>query len=119
MQELGGTGKGYTNPPETFAARDLSFFCFIQQNENGCYTCEMCNDMSITADDLQNHLHSNHLNLKRGAFVNECFEKVSDHHDYKMWQEEVANIPLVTFASEEQKESYKKRKNHIKYRRKT
>ena len=108
MQELGGTGKGYTNPPETFAARDLSFFCFIQQNENGCYTCEKCNDMSITADDLQNHLHSNHLNLKRGAFVNECFQKVSDHHDYKMWQEEVANIPLVTFASEEEKGSYNK-----------
>ena len=64
--------------------------------------------MSITADDLQNHLHSNHLNLKRGAFVNECFEKVSDHHDYKMWQEEVANIPLVKFASEEEKGSYNK-----------
>ena len=23
MKELGGTGKSYTNPPETFAARDL------------------------------------------------------------------------------------------------
>ena len=37
-----------------------------------------------------------------------CFEKVSDHHDYKMWQEEVDRIPLVTFASEEEKESYNK-----------
>ena len=67
-------------------------------------TCEKRNDMFITADDLQNHLHSNHL--ARGFFL--LFEKVSDHHDYKMWQEEVANIPLVTFASEEEKESYNK-----------
>ena len=106
MQELGGTGKNYRNPPETFAARDLSFFSFIQQNESGCYTCENCNRMSITDDELQKHLHLNDLNLKQGAFVNECFEKVSDHPDYKMWQEEVVNIPLVTFASEEEKESY-------------
>ena len=84
MQELGGTGKNYRNPPETFAARDLSFFSFIQQNESGCYTCENCNRMSITDDELQKQLHLNHLNLKQGAFVNECFEKVSDHPDYKM-----------------------------------
>ena len=86
----------------------LTFFGFIQLNENGCYTCEKCNQMSITADDLQKHLHLNHLNSKRGAFVNECFEKVSDHHDYKMWQEEVTDIPLVTFASEEEKELHDK-----------
>ena len=103
MKELGGTGKGYTNPPETFAARDLSFFGFIKLIENGCYTCEKCNQMSITANDLQKHLHLNYLNSKRGAFVTECFEKVNDHHDYKMWQEEVTDIPLVTFASEEEK----------------
>ena len=44
----------------------------------------------------------------RGAFVNECFEKVSDHHEYKMWQEEVTDIHLVTFASEEEKELHDK-----------
>ena len=33
---------------------------------------------------------------------------MSDHHEYKVWQEEVANIPLLTFASEEEKESYNK-----------
>ena len=60
--------------------------------------------MSITDDELQKHLHLNHLNLKQGAFVNECF-------DYKMWQEEVVNIPLVTFASEEEKESYNKKED--------
>ena len=43
--------------------------------------------------------------------MNECFEKVSDHPDYKMWQEEVVNIPLVTFASEEEKESYYKKED--------
>ena len=104
MKELGGTGKGYTNPPETFAPRDLSIFGFIKINENGCYTCEKCDQMSIIADDLQIHIHLNHLITKRGAFVNECFEKVNDHHEYKMWQEEVTDIPLVTFASVEEKE---------------
>ena len=64
MQELFGPCKGYRNPPETFAARDLSFFSFIQQNEIGCYTCANCNQISITANDLQKHLHLNHLNLK-------------------------------------------------------
>ena len=64
--------------------------------------------ISIKAEDLQKHLHLNHLNSKRGAFVNECFEKVSDHHDYKMWQKEVTDIPLVTFASEEEKELHDK-----------
>ena len=66
--------------------------------------------MSITADDL--YMHS-----RQGAFFNECFEKVSDHHDYKMWQEAGANIPLVTFASKEEKESYVKiSKTSNKYR---
>ena len=104
MKELNGTGKGNSSPPETFEPRDFSFFDFININENGCYTCGKCDELSIRVDDLQKHIHLYHMIPKREAFVYECFEKLNAHPEYKMWQEEVTDIPLVTFASAEEKE---------------
>ena len=54
------------------------------------YPCEKCEIL--------------HYNAKKEVFGLDCLENVNEDPEYKVWQKEVTQIPLVTFESVEEKE---------------
>ena len=104
MKDLGGHGKHFGNPPDSFIPKSLTMYKFVQENENGSFSCETCDCSEMSSNELHKHINLYHCAEKRDAFSKECFLKMSKHPDFKLWQQETANVPLVTFASIEEKD---------------
>ena len=76
----------------------------ISNDERDFYPCEKCEIPSISEDDLLEYINSKHYNAKKEVFGLDCLENVNEDPEYKVWQKEVTQIPLVTFESVEEKE---------------
>ena len=77
---------------------------FVEENENGSFSCETCDCSQMSSNELHVHIDLYHCAEKRDAFNKECFLKISNHPDFKLWEQETAHVPQVTFASIEEKE---------------
>ena len=104
MKELGGHGKHFGNPPDSFIPKNLTMYNFVQENENGSFSCKTCDCSQMSSNELHVHIDLYHCAEKRDAFNKECFLKISNHPDFKLWEQETAHVPQVTFASIEEKE---------------
>ena len=78
MKELGGQGKNFGNPPNSFIPKNLTMYKFVEENENGSFSCETCDCSQMSSNELHMHIDLYHCAEKRDAFTKECFLKITN-----------------------------------------